>query len=100
MSYTAQRTSNLYHTPRWREARARHLSQCPWCLACAGKGQHTPATVVDHDPPHRGNTLAFWDQSRFVSLCFSCHQSKTAKEIRARMNPKRPEERHPGLIEV
>ena len=37
----------------------------------------TPATVVDHVIPHRGNKQLFWDEKNWQPLCKSCHDLKT-----------------------
>ena len=37
-------------------------------------GRLTPATVVDHIEPHRGDLTAFW-QGALQSLCGTCHSS-------------------------
>ena len=63
----------LYRSAAWREARREFLAAHPACACCG-----TPATVVDHVDPHRGDPLIFWDSSRWQSLCASCHGRKTA----------------------
>ena len=40
----------------------------------------TPATLVDHVIPHRGNEALFWDESNWQSMCDACHSRKTATE--------------------
>lgn len=69
-----QRRSRLYDLRRWRNGRLRHLREHPLCVACRGIAQ-----VVDHEPPHKGNEAAFFDESTWVSLCKRCHDAKTAK---------------------
>lgn len=44
----------------------------------------TPARVVDHITPHRGDVALFWDESNWQALCdfttpFNCHGQKTGK---------------------
>lgn len=39
-----------------------------------------PAEITDHVIPHRGNSKLFWDVKNLQSLCFSCHNKKTALE--------------------
>ena len=65
---------------RWRKARALFLSQHPLCAACEGKGRITPAQVVDHVIPHRGDKQLFWDRDNWQALCKPCHDAKTARE--------------------
>jgi 5-methylcytosine-specific restriction protein A len=52
----------------------------PLCEECKRNGRLTPATVVDHITPHKGNRELFWDESNWQALCKSCHDRKTAKE--------------------
>ncbi|WP_226451874.1 HNH endonuclease [Ferribacterium limneticum] len=58
---------------RWRIARARHLALHPLCVYCAAQGYRTPASVVDHVTPHRGDSALFWAASNWQSLCKTCH---------------------------
>jgi len=64
---------------RWRKARERYLKEHPLCVQCEREGKLTPATVVDHIKPHKGNRELFWDEDNWQSLCKACHDSKTAK---------------------
>ncbi|MHB1652355.1 MAG: HNH endonuclease [Desulfitobacteriaceae bacterium] len=64
---------------RWRMVRERHLREHPLCVLCEQEGKLTPATVVDHIKPHKGNKELFWDESNWQSLCKACHDSKTAQ---------------------
>ena len=64
--------SNLY--PRsWRQRRAKYLSQHPCCVYCLQQGVITPATVVDHVVPHRGDMALFNDPTNMQPLCKTCH---------------------------
>jgi len=65
---------------RWNKARIEHLDEHPLCADCAKRDYITPATVVDHIVPHKGNEVLFWDQSNWQSLCKPCHDRKTATE--------------------
>lgn len=62
---------------KWRNARARFLRKNPLCVKCREKGKLTPATVVDHIIPHRGDPVLFWDEKNWQSLCKDCHDQKT-----------------------
>lgn len=64
-----------YRSRRWREARKRYLDLNPWCSLCPA----TPATVVDHIRPHRGDERLFWDASNWRPLCKRCHDAHTAR---------------------
>jgi 5-methylcytosine-specific restriction protein A len=70
-----------YDSPQWRALRAAQLAKEPCCQgeACAGQGRTTAATVADHVQPVRLGG-AFFDASNLQSLCYSCHQSKSASE--------------------
>lgn len=68
------------YNSQWRQAREYFLSQNPLCVMCQQKGRITPANVVDHIQPHKGNQDLFWDEANWQPLCQSCHNSKTAKE--------------------
>ncbi len=37
----------------------------------------TPATVVDHIIPHRGDQKLFWDENNWQGLCEHHHNTKT-----------------------
>ena len=64
---------------RWDQERAAFLEVNPTCRRCS-----TPATVVHHVRPHRGDMRLFWDRSNWQSLCVTCHsRHKQALEYRA-----------------
>ncbi|MFD2704072.1 HNH endonuclease [Salibacterium lacus] len=65
---------------RWRKARAWYLKRHSLCVHCRQKNRYTPADVVDHIMPHRGDYGLFWDEENWQSLCKACHDKKTAKE--------------------
>ena len=67
---------------RWQKARAVFLREHPLCVRCLQAGKATPATVVDHVKPHRGDPVLFWDRSNWQALCKPCHDSKTMTEDR------------------
>ena len=73
--YYATLTGWLYHSRRWRKARAIFLAQHPLCAMCGG-----PANVVDHITPHRGKLEVFWDEGNWQALCVRCHAQKTNAE--------------------
>jgi 5-methylcytosine-specific restriction protein A len=44
------------------------------------KGRVTPATVVDHIIPHRGDPVLFWDRKgNWQGLCAPHHNKKTGE---------------------
>jgi len=63
------------YNSRWQAARRRHLALHPLCVMCADVGRITPASVVDHIEPHRGDTAKFWDSNNWESLCKTCHDA-------------------------
>lgn len=71
---------HLYMSNRWKQLRLQQLHKEPLCAMCMSKGDITPATVVDHIKPHKGNWQAFHDMDNLQSLCKQCHDTKTATE--------------------
>ncbi|WP_127078394.1 HNH endonuclease signature motif containing protein [Rhodomicrobium lacus] len=65
---------------RWRKARATYLRSHPLCAMCWADGVATPATVVDHITPHKGDSTLFWDTNNWQALCKRHHDEKTARE--------------------
>ena len=65
------------YNAEWRKARSLFLKQHPLCVHCQAEGRITPATVVDHVLPHRGDTRLFWDRTNWQALCKECHDRKT-----------------------
>ena len=66
---------------KWREARDAFLRRHPLCVLCQAEGRLTPATVVDHVIPHRGDMKLFWDVSNWQALCRECHDRKTGRGL-------------------
>ena len=64
---------------RWRRARKAFLQRHPLCAECMKEGKLTPATVVDHIVPHRGDPRLFWDEKNWQPLCKECHDRKTGQ---------------------
>ena len=62
---------------RWRRERKDFLERNPLCAECRRAGKLTPATVVDHIVPHRGDQRLFWDKTNWQPLCKDCHDKKT-----------------------
>lgn len=79
-SYDADRgtASERGYDRRWQKARIVFLQANPLCAACMRSGRATPATVVDHITPHRGDVNLFWNASNWQPLCKDCHDRKTA----------------------
>jgi 5-methylcytosine-specific restriction protein A len=62
------------------EKRASVLKVNPLCKYCYREGKITAATVVDHNIPHRGDKVLFWDENNWQPLCKRCHDRKTRTE--------------------
>lgn len=77
----------LYATTAWRHLRARHLREHPLCVDCLTLGAYTPATVVDHIRPHRGNLQLFLDPANLQSMCKPHHDCTKRFEERHGMSP-------------
>lgn len=78
-----RKTSERGYGWKWQQARAAFLARPEnvLCRMCQAKGLLTPATVVDHIIPHRGDRKLFWDRSNWQPLCAACHSStKQAQE--------------------
>lgn len=67
---------------RWAAYSKAFLIQHPWCAECLRRGAHTPAEVVDHVVPHKGDKGLFWDAGNHQPLCVQCHTRKTLQEMR------------------
>lgn len=82
-SYDAHRggAAQRGYGAEWREARKRYLERHPLCVKCREEGRFTPATVVDHVIPHRGDKKLFWDENNWQSLCESHHNRKTGSGL-------------------
>ena len=75
MRYPKTKEKRLYDSRRWRTASKLFLSReenilCHYCLM---SGRETPATVVHHITPHKGDYDLFWDESNWMGLCKECH---------------------------
>ena len=69
------------YNSRWRRARDHFLKAHPLCAECKRAGKTTPATVVDHVIPHRGDPVLFWDRDNWQALCKACHDKKTGSGL-------------------
>ena len=69
------------YNSEWRRARKAFLQKHPLCAECGKAGKLTPATVVDHIIPHRGDKRLFWVEKNWQPLCKSCHDQKTGHEL-------------------
>ncbi|MDH6268265.1 5-methylcytosine-specific restriction protein A [Rhizobium sp. SG_E_25_P2] len=72
------------YTSEWDKARREYLAAHPHCRLCAAMGRITPANVVDHIKPHRGDMRLFWTRANWQPLCTPCHSSVKQKQERSR----------------
>jgi 5-methylcytosine-specific restriction endonuclease McrA len=76
------------YTSAWDKAAKGHLTRHPLCVYCEmdawGAGARvSPASLVDHLIPHRGDSALFWNRSDWVACCTECHTGpKQAAERR------------------
>jgi 5-methylcytosine-specific restriction endonuclease McrA len=47
---------------------------------CAEQLRTTPARVVDHIVPHKGDPALLYDMDNLQSLCFTCHNAAKHSE--------------------
>ena len=66
-----------YSLQRWRTRAKHQLRTDPLCCLCKEQGRVTPATIADHNPPHRGDYNAFL-LGPLRSLCKPCHDGLQA----------------------
>ena len=66
----------------WSRVRHVYLIEHPLCRYCERIGRLTPANVVDHIRPHRGNADLFWNPDNWQPLCQPCHDSIKQREDR------------------
>lgn len=76
------------YTTKWEKARLTFLQRHPLCRFCEKEGRLTPATVVDHAMPHRGDNRLFWDTGNWQPLCATCHSSTKQREENKDRMPK------------
>ena len=77
---TDKTTSQRGYGSAWQRYRLDYLARHPLCVYCAKKQRTTPAQVVDHIAPHRGDMKLFWDGANHQALCKTCHDSTKQRE--------------------
>lgn len=77
-----QTSSDRGYGYAWQKARAGYLAKHPLCVMCQAETppRVTPATVVDHIVPHRGDKTLFWDSDNWQSLCATHHSRDKQRE--------------------
>lgn len=69
-----------YNNRKWIKLAKAILSQYPMCALCGKIGRDTPATVVDHIKPHKGDYDLFWSVDNLQALCKTCHDSQKRQQ--------------------
>ena len=64
---------------RWGKRSKLFLKVHPLCAECLKHNKLTPATVVDHIVPRRGDPILMWSESNWQPLCKRCHDRKTGR---------------------
>ncbi|NQW09557.1 MAG: HNH endonuclease [Alphaproteobacteria bacterium] len=67
---------------KWERESKAYLAAHPQCVSCG-----SPASLVDHVQPHRGDRRLFWSRSNWQPMCASCHGRKTVREDGGFGNP-------------
>lgn len=76
------------YTGAWAKAADGHRRRHPLCRYCelaafGGRPRVSPAELVDHLYPHKGDRAVFWLRALWVSCCKACHDGpKQAAERR------------------
>ena len=78
--YPRAKTAERGYGARWQRYRKHYLADHPLCVYCKRQGRLTPATVVDHVTPHKGDQSLFWDAGNHQALCKQHHDSAKALE--------------------
>lgn len=58
------------------------LTKQPLCERCLREGRITPATVVNHRTPHKGDLKLFFDPANHESTCKRHHDADIQSEER------------------
>lgn len=71
----AQAYRRFYDLAAWKQLRQWQLRNHPLCELCTRQGLTTPATVVNHREPHKGDLAKFFDHRNLQSVCKPHHDS-------------------------
>lgn len=69
----------LYNDKRWLKRREEQLTLEPWCAMCKQEGKLKLATIADHEEPHRGDPILFFE-GKLQSLCSPHHSSAKQRQ--------------------
>lgn len=79
-SAEAQAYRSWYGLKVWFHARKAQLTKQPLCERCLALGRITPATVVNHREPHKGDWQLFIDPDNHESTCAPHHDTLIQRE--------------------
>jgi 5-methylcytosine-specific restriction protein A len=83
-------TDPFYLSTRWRRFRDFYISKHPLCEQCEAEGRpDTAADMVDHIVEIE-DSGALTSEANAMSMCFHCHNVKTASERNRRKNHQLP----------
>lgn len=74
------KSGGLGYGRKWDAARGRFLKEFPLCSRCLAAGLTVQADVVDHQEPHHGDPVIFWQREMWRPLDKRCHSLKTRLE--------------------
>ncbi len=60
---------------RWDRASKNFRALHPLCIGCLAVDRVTPATLVDHIKPHKGDRALMWDQGNWQAACAPHHDA-------------------------
>jgi 5-methylcytosine-specific restriction protein A len=69
----------LYRTKRWYAYKDQKRKDQPFCPDCQAEGLTVFWDDLDHDVPHRGDLMLFWDYDNLVGRCHRHHSRKTGR---------------------
>ena len=72
-----------YRTERWQALCRIVKAAQPRCPGSGAPGEarcEAPTEDVDHQVPHGGDMVRFWDPRNLVARCNRCHSRKTRRE--------------------
>ena len=67
---------------RYRAMRRAFLRANPLCRPCRERGHTAAAVEIDHIEPVTKAPERFWDETDWQPICRSCHEGKSARELR------------------
>jgi 5-methylcytosine-specific restriction protein A len=69
----------LYRTKRWQDLREQKMRENPFCCDCEAQGVKRVWDELDHQQPHCGDLVLFWDPENLRGRCREHHGMKTRR---------------------